>query len=576
MVYERQTTLMVRLNNLVLSPEKVDEAIEWIQKGKPTKGYKPYFRKKWKEFSMNKGRLIFTPNNLLVVLPDEKEEILQVLYDGLETGVGKGVTEFYHQVNSRYLGITRNDVQEFLEKQQSFQIARQFHHHINKPILASYPNERWAIDLIDMSRYKNYNRGYEYILSCEDYFSKKIWLRPLREKTSEAVRAALQTIIDEAKTTPKILQKDNGGELQGVVNEWMKEHDIKYINTLSYSPQSNGLIENMNAQVRKILREIAIRKNSLNWVDYLDNVCENKNLSRSSTTKYTPNQLWKSQNTPIIPKTSSAYFTPTSIEQKAALRIKQLAKKKLGKDVPYEVGDLVRVKMTALYSQVRQMVKNHDKKFIVVRYSPDVYRIRSILKKDNAGYENKRYTLEYLSGEPVQTQLKQNNPNAVRQMKRFFASDFLRVDESPQKLIINSKDALKLNKLQNTELPKQIVPPKEPKSPPRLTTPEPIAREMPLPQRQRKPVERLNISHGETKTKRRTAEEWNILLQGKRFTEDDEGNFEILKILRSPDYNNQIVAEIINVKDLKKNGEPKKNAAIYDQSLKELLPLLNP
>ena len=290
MVYERQTTLMVRLNNMMLSPEIIEEAMEWIQKGKPTAGYKPYFRKKWKDFTIVRGRLVFAPNNLTVALPDEKEKILRTLYDNLQSGVGKGVTEFYHQVASRYIGITRKEVNDFLVKQQSFQIARRFHHHINKPILVTYSNERWAIDLIDMQRYKNYNRGFEYILSCEDYFSKKIWLRPLRGKTSDAVRDALQSIVDDARITPKIIQKDNGGEFQGVVNDWMKENDIKFINTLSYSPQSNGLIENMNAQVRKILREISITKNSLNWVDYLDDVCENKNSSRSSTTKYTPNE----------------------------------------------------------------------------------------------------------------------------------------------------------------------------------------------------------------------------------------------------------------------------------------------
>ena len=43
---------------------------------------------------------------------------------------------------------------------------------------------------------------------------------------------------------------------------------------------------------------------------------------------------------------------------------------------------------------------------MVVLYSPHVYRIRNILKEDNAGYENKRDTLEYSNEDPVQTQLK--------------------------------------------------------------------------------------------------------------------------------------------------------------------------
>jgi hypothetical protein len=178
----------------------------------------------------------------------------------------------------------------------------------------------------------------------------------------------------------------------------------------------------------------------------------------------------------------------------------------------------------------------------------------------------------------VQTQLKLNNPTAERRLKRFFLSDFLRVDEAPKVPIINSKDALKLNKLQKTELPKEIIPPTEHKRPGvKTTTPvvvtQPIADVEQKP-RQRKSVERLNITR-ETSKSKRTVEEWNELLEGKRFT-DEEGTFKILKIIRSPDYKNEIVAEIVNVKDLKKNGEPKNNASIFDQSLKELLPILNP
>ena len=42
---------------------------------------------------------------------------------------------------------------------------------------------------------------------------------------------------------PQILQRDNGGEFAGELSDWMNEHDIKSVKTLSYSPQSNGLIK---------------------------------------------------------------------------------------------------------------------------------------------------------------------------------------------------------------------------------------------------------------------------------------------------------------------------------------------
>ena len=96
------------------------------------------------------------------------------------------------------------------------------------------------------------------------------------------------------------------------------------------------------------------------------------------------------------------------------------------KAIKYEVGDLVRVKVSALFSHVRELIKNGNKKYLSAKYTPEIYKIRSILMPDNEGFENERYTISTLDGELLQTQLKYNNVNAVRKAKRFFASDFLK------------------------------------------------------------------------------------------------------------------------------------------------------
>ena len=111
--------------------------------------------------------------------------------------------------------------------------------------------------------------------------------------------------------------------------------------------------------------------------------------------------------------------------------------------------------MNALFSSVRKMIKDNVKKYIVVKYSPTVYRIANILEPDHVGgYEKFRYTLETTNGQVVQTQLKNNNPNAVRRAKRFFASDFLPVDEDTEDQVAHDfkmEDAHKLNQTQTEE-----------------------------------------------------------------------------------------------------------------------------
>jgi hypothetical protein len=95
-----------------------------------------------------------------------------------------------------------------------------------------------------------------------------------------------------------------------------------------------------------------------------------------------------------------------------------------------------------------------------------VYKIKSILRKDKPdkivrntviSYEKSRYILENLDGTPLATQIKLNNPNAVRKSKRFFASDFLKVSDPEKETYLKSftiDDALKLNKLdKRSDLP---------------------------------------------------------------------------------------------------------------------------
>ena len=567
--------LFLKLNNYDYSTENVEKVMNWINDGKP-KIYNKHFRDMWGDFIVQNNVLIYKPDNLIVVKPDMKEQVLEEVYNKL-TSTGQGIAKFYHTICLNYVGIRRKDVEEFLVKQQSYQLSHPFQHHINKPILSYFPNERWAIDLIDMQRYKNYNRNNIYILSCIDYFSKKIWLRGLKHKMALDVVQAMNSIVNETNVYPKIIQKDNGGEFQGELNDWMKEHNIKYINTLSYSPQSNGLIESTNNQIRKILREISIRTNSLNWIDRLKTVCDDKNNQRSNSTKYTPNQLWTPTNTEVIINNGKRHIpfvhglSRRQIQEKVVNRIKEAAMKKLSHDNPFQVGDLVRVKMNALYSQVRQMIKNNDKKFIVVSYSPTIFRISKILEMDNIGYENKRYYLEYLNGEPLMTQLKNNNPNASRKQKRFFASDFLKVDSIPNEPLLSTKDALKLNKTRNIviEKPEKEIIKNKITEPVTESITEPIHENMKL-RTNRKQNEILNYSRPTKKISK--TEELNNELKGKEFN-DEDGRFKILEVAYSRKYK-QYVCHVVNMKDVKKNGDLKIKHEIFEQAVDEILRLV--
>jgi hypothetical protein len=231
----------------------------------------------------------------------------------------------------------------------------------------------------------------------------------------------------------------------------MQEHNIQYIKTLSYSPESNGLVEGKNKIVRKMLREIMIRNNNRNWSNHLGTVETLMNSIVNTTTKRAPNDIW-----------TAGHPLQGEVNQDVVARHKSRVVNaiKNNSTTEYKVGDYVRVKLGTLYSSVRKIIKSGDKKLLVVNYSPTIYRIHSILRKDRAdrrvgdtviSYEKSRYTLDNMDGTPLQTQEKLNNPNAIRQRKRFFASDMILVPQPDNDETYLSgftiKDALRLNKM---------------------------------------------------------------------------------------------------------------------------------
>ena len=163
----------------------------------------------------------------LEVIPDgDREEVMKELYDDFTSGVGVGIVAFYHKITQKYINITRVQVAEFLKRQAYYQITRPLIHKTNKPILTSQPQERWAIDLVDMDRYSGSNKNFRYIMTCVDMFSRYVWAVPLKLKASVDVVKGLDKIVEKADGVyPHILQKDNGGGFPGATNRGVKKNE---------------------------------------------------------------------------------------------------------------------------------------------------------------------------------------------------------------------------------------------------------------------------------------------------------------------------------------------------------------
>ncbi|XP_003427963.2 uncharacterized protein LOC100678729 [Nasonia vitripennis] len=78
-------------------------------------------------------------------------------------------------------------------------------------------DETWPADLVEMQLYAQENKGYNYLLTVIDVFSKYAWTVPLKQKTGNEVAAAMKSVLDRGKykwldILPDLLREYNNSE----------------------------------------------------------------------------------------------------------------------------------------------------------------------------------------------------------------------------------------------------------------------------------------------------------------------------------------------------------------------------
>ena len=403
------------------------------------------FKTKYKNFQLIDNKIYYVDNlhKLEVVEKDNIEDVLEDLYSDFKT-FGLGIDSFYNNVRQKYLNITRDEVSEFIKGKTTYQLTKKEPPKINKPIIAYYPNERWAIDLVDVKIYSGHNSQKKYILTAIDYFSRYVFASGITNKTAENTLEGLKEIIQKAGVKPTLIQADNGGEFKSVFSDYLKANNIKIVRTLSYSPSGNALIENFNNILRKYIREGFIRTNSLNWIDHLDDYLYNRNHTHNGTTKNIPADIWIPKRSVDINKDSN---DPYNIKRQQVVNIvKDKAVKDLERNQSeeFESGETVRVLLSSLYSKVRAIEKAGNKKLLPVKYSPELFTVEKRIRPHQL--RKARYTLLDSNGRQVLQELADKSESFKREPKLFFGTELQKVNKDSEN-IITTNQAIKLNRL---------------------------------------------------------------------------------------------------------------------------------
>ena len=141
----------------------------------------------------------------------------------------------------------------------------------------------------------------KYVLTVVDVFSKKVWARALENKEKDTIVQQLRSIFLESRSYPTIMQSDNAKEFKSVAGDKLDtlytNAKIKPVFSNSYTATSNGLVENMNQELRKKIRDGFVRRDNLEWVEHLQTYVDNINNQIPEGQKHSPNEIWTLGNT---------------------------------------------------------------------------------------------------------------------------------------------------------------------------------------------------------------------------------------------------------------------------------------
>lgn len=419
-------------NSLLRKQHNIDQIRDYLKDGTPPTNPK-ITEEVLKQFESEGDDLVHKDSKRTVVDVEDVPEILQQEYDDMTKSLGLGVGKFYEIVSDLYLNISVNAVRRFLKNQPAYQLTQPYRNVVSKPVLATKVNGRWMIDLVDFNPLKGSNNNYRYVLTCIDVMTRYLFTRPLKEKTAEAVRAALEQIAEEAEATPDILQSDQGGEFKREVSDWCEENDIKQVFVKSYSPRSQGLIEGLNKLLRQKLSDAMVRKGTRQWTKHLQDATTTWNRTPHGGQKHAPDYLYLSNPEDVEEEQKEAV---KKLEERAA---KAVAKNKVRE---LQIGDVVRVALTSVSHKARQQRKETGTtKNLIVKWTPETYRIKSVVKPDGSDkrllpfkpLQKLQYTLESMDGKPLNTErLQTDRAGLQRRAGRFFASELQLVAKKGQ------------------------------------------------------------------------------------------------------------------------------------------------
>ena len=89
----------------------------------------------------------------------------------------------YREANKHYPSLTFHQVETWLQSKETYTLHEPvWYNFLRNRIIVTGIDDRWQADLVDISSSALFNKGYKFLLTCIDVFSKSCHLKTSQER----------------------------------------------------------------------------------------------------------------------------------------------------------------------------------------------------------------------------------------------------------------------------------------------------------------------------------------------------------------------------------------------------------
>ena len=160
-----------------------------------------------------------------------------------------------------------------------------------KKVIVNHIDEIHSCDLVDMTKYSRMNKGYKYIFTNIDIFSKYSWSFPLKTKAIKEIKPCFEKIFKERK--PKFIWSDQESSFfSKEMLKFFKDNNV--IIYYTYSNLKAVFIERFNRSLRELMMKSFVKSDNTIWYNILQHLIKTYNDGYHHTIKTKPINVNKS------------------------------------------------------------------------------------------------------------------------------------------------------------------------------------------------------------------------------------------------------------------------------------------